>query len=83
MRSRSLLMSAAAPNRSPRSPIQSTSRTPGATDGRSETWDSPAWGRFAELRSYPFIAYFEVLARYAIGDDANAIDEFGANGDTC
>lgn len=41
----------------------------------TEVWDTPAWGRFAELRSYPFIAYYEVLARYAIGDEAGAMDE--------
>jgi hypothetical protein len=41
----------------------------------TEVWDTPAWGRFAKLRSYPFMAYYDVLARYAIGDEAGAIDE--------
>jgi hypothetical protein len=40
----------------------------------SQTWDGPNWGWQANLRVYPFISYFEVLARFEADDDANALD---------
>jgi hypothetical protein len=46
----------------------------GNTISDSQTWDNPAWGWQADLRAYPFISYFEVLARFESGDDASALD---------
>lgn len=40
----------------------------------SQTWDGPNWGWQASLRVYPFISYFEVLARFGADEDANALD---------
>jgi hypothetical protein len=39
-----------------------------------DSWDGPDWGYQADLRVYPFMTYFEVLARFATGDDARALD---------
>jgi Bacterial alpha-L-rhamnosidase C-terminal domain/Bacterial alpha-L-rhamnosidase 6 hairpin glycosidase domain len=46
----------------------------GATIADNETWDGYPWGFQAGQRSYPFMSYFEVLARYAVGFDASALD---------
>jgi alpha-L-rhamnosidase-like protein len=47
----------------------------GDTIADNDTWDDRArWGEEASLRSYPFISYFDVLARYAAGRDASALD---------
>jgi hypothetical protein len=43
----------------------------------SQAWDGPNWGWQANLRVYPFISYFEVLARFESGEDANALDLIG------
>lgn len=40
----------------------------------SSTWDGPSWGWQGNLRVYPFISYFDVLARFESGDDAAALD---------
>ena len=40
----------------------------------SQSWDGPNWGWQANLRVYPFISYFEVLARFEAGEDTNAVD---------
>jgi hypothetical protein len=40
----------------------------------SRTWDDPAWGYGANDRVYPFMSYFELLARFKGGDTANAIN---------
>ena len=37
-------------------------------------WNSPTWPNDATSRIYPFIGYFDVLARYAAGADASALD---------
>ncbi len=46
----------------------------GATIADNESWDGYPWGFQAGQRVYPFISYFEVLARYAVGFDASALD---------
>ena len=38
------------------------------------TWDSPTWGMDAQERVYPFISYFELLARFGLGLDSSAVD---------
>jgi Bacterial alpha-L-rhamnosidase C-terminal domain/Bacterial alpha-L-rhamnosidase 6 hairpin glycosidase domain len=40
----------------------------------SNRWDRPAWGRNASQRVYPFITYFEVMARYSVGLDDSALE---------
>jgi len=40
----------------------------------NNTWDSPAWGSDAKERVYPFISYFELLARFGLGLDNSAVD---------
>ncbi len=37
-------------------------------------WDSPTWGTGAKQRVYPFISYFELLARFGLGLDTTAVD---------
>jgi hypothetical protein len=48
----------------------------GNTIADNDAWDRPeaAWGDHAQERVYPFVSYFEVLARFAAGDDAGAYD---------
>src|SRR5262249_30809970 len=46
----------------------------GATIADNDTWDGYPWGFQASQRSYPFMAYFEVLARYAVGFDVSALE---------
>jgi hypothetical protein len=46
----------------------------GATIADNETWDGYPWGFQASQRAYPFMSYFEVLARYAVGFDASALE---------
>jgi hypothetical protein len=38
----------------------------------NQTWDGPVWGRQANLRVYPFMSYFELLARFKLGLDDSA-----------
>jgi hypothetical protein len=46
----------------------------GAGIADNDVWDFlPDWGDNASQRVYPFISYFEVLARYAAGLDASAL----------
>ncbi len=40
----------------------------------SSAWDGPRWGAGGRGRIYPFISYFDVLARYAAGADDSALD---------
>lgn len=40
----------------------------------SGVWDTPAWGTGGSLRVYPFIGYFDALARFRLGLDASAFD---------
>jgi Bacterial alpha-L-rhamnosidase 6 hairpin glycosidase domain/Bacterial alpha-L-rhamnosidase C-terminal domain len=40
----------------------------------NDTWDSPSWGTDAKERVYPFISYFELLARFGLGLDTSAVD---------
>jgi hypothetical protein len=40
----------------------------------NNTWDSPTWGSDAKERVYPFISYFELLARFGLGLDDSAVD---------
>jgi hypothetical protein len=49
-------------------------RSYGNTISDSQTWDDPAWGFQANERVYPFMSYFELLARFKSGDAANAIN---------
>ncbi len=46
----------------------------GNTVSDSQTWDDPAWGYQASERVYPFMSYFELLARFKSGDTANALN---------
>ena len=39
-----------------------------------DAWDHPGWGGLSNLRVYPFIGYFEALARYAAGLDESALE---------
>jgi hypothetical protein len=49
-------------------------RSYGNTISDSQTWDDPAWGYQASERVYPFMSYFELLARFKSGDAANAVN---------
>jgi hypothetical protein len=40
----------------------------------SNLWDTPGWGDETGERVYPFMTYFEVLARFAAGLDASALE---------
>jgi hypothetical protein len=40
----------------------------------TESWDGPAWGWQASDRVYPFMSYFEVVARFQLGLDSSAFD---------
>jgi hypothetical protein len=46
----------------------------GNTISDSAAWDSPAVGADVMNRAYPFISYFEVLARYAAREDDSALE---------
>ena len=39
----------------------------------TQAWDGPDWGWQAQLRVYPFISYFEVIARFETGLDSSAL----------
>jgi hypothetical protein len=45
----------------------------GATIADNDAWDGPPWGDQASQRVYPFMSYYEVLARFAVGFDASAL----------
>jgi hypothetical protein len=49
-------------------------RSYGNTVTDSDHWDSAIVGRGVWNRVYPFISYFEVLARYAAGEDDSALE---------
>jgi hypothetical protein len=49
-------------------------RSYGNTVTDTNVWDTPRWGHDAAERVYPFISYFEVLARFSAGLDASATD---------
>jgi hypothetical protein len=40
----------------------------------NDTWDSEVWGIQASRRVYPFMSYFEVLARFTLRRDDSAVD---------
>jgi hypothetical protein len=46
----------------------------GNTIADSNVWDDPAWGHEASERVYPFIGYFELIARFEQGRDAEAVN---------
>jgi hypothetical protein len=46
----------------------------GAAIADNNVWDGFPWGDNASMRVYPFISYFEVLARFQSGLDASALD---------
>jgi len=58
------------------------SRPYGNSIAENDTWNAPDWGFQAGERVYPFISYYEALARYAAGLDASALElirrEWGA-----
>jgi Bacterial alpha-L-rhamnosidase 6 hairpin glycosidase domain/Bacterial alpha-L-rhamnosidase C-terminal domain len=39
-----------------------------------DDWSYPGWGGLSNLRVYPFIGYFELLARYTAGQDDSALE---------
>jgi hypothetical protein len=41
----------------------------------NDTWATPAWGMSPSQRVYPFISYFDVLARFQTGEDTSALEE--------
>ncbi len=41
----------------------------------NDTWATPAWGMSPSQRVYPFISYFDVLARFQTGEDRSALEE--------
>ena len=49
-------------------------RNYGNTVTDSDAWDGPAVGDHVKDRVYPFISYFEVLARFATGEDYSALE---------
>jgi Bacterial alpha-L-rhamnosidase 6 hairpin glycosidase domain/Bacterial alpha-L-rhamnosidase C-terminal domain len=40
----------------------------------TQSWDNSAWGWQANDRVYPFISYFELVARFELGLDSSAFD---------
>ena len=40
----------------------------------ADVWDGGAWGTQASRRVYPFMSYFEVVARFQTGLDSSALD---------
>jgi Bacterial alpha-L-rhamnosidase C-terminal domain/Bacterial alpha-L-rhamnosidase 6 hairpin glycosidase domain len=46
----------------------------GATIADNDTWDGYPWGFQASQRVYPFMSYYEVLARFAVGFGASAVE---------
>jgi hypothetical protein len=46
----------------------------GNTIADTDNWDDPDWGFGAKDRVYPFISYFELQARFALGLDDSAFD---------
>ena len=55
---------------------RTNARAWGNTIADTGAWDRPdaSWGDQAQERVYPFVSYFEVLARFAAGDDGGAFD---------
>jgi hypothetical protein len=45
----------------------------GAVIADNDVWDGFPWGYQADLRVYPFISYFDVVARYRTGLDPSAL----------
>ncbi len=45
----------------------------GATIADNDVWDGYPWGDQADLRVYPFISYFDVVARFLSGLDHSAL----------
>jgi hypothetical protein len=61
---------------------RTTQTDEGNTIADTDGWRGPNWGHGDNRRIYPFIAYFDVLARYTAGADDSALDlirrEWGA-----
>ena len=56
-------------------PLERTAgRSTGTRSSTRRPGTAPNWGWQANLRVYPFISYFEVLARFEASEDANALD---------
>jgi hypothetical protein len=51
-----------------------TQRQWGDTIADNNVWDDPIWGSEAGERVYPFISYFDVLARYQAGRAASGLE---------
>jgi len=45
----------------------------GPTIADTDVWDGFPWGDQASQRVYPFMSYYEVLARYAVGFDTSGL----------
>ncbi len=45
----------------------------GAAIADNDVWDGYPWGDYADQRVYPFISYFDVVARYQTGLDHSAL----------
>jgi Bacterial alpha-L-rhamnosidase C-terminal domain len=61
-----------------RSALEYLDRTTAGSNGNAiadtDGWRGPNWGADDNERIYPFIGYFDVLARYAAGADDSALD---------
>ncbi len=72
-----ILAGLATPGQS-RSALDYLSRATGTSYGNTiadnDAWNYPRWGGLAGKRVYPFVGYFEVLARYAAGMDDSALE---------
>ena len=54
---------------------RTTSRPWGNAIADNDTWASPDWGSDPSQRVYPFMTYFDVMARFMVGADKSALDE--------
>jgi hypothetical protein len=56
--------------------LDRTTRLPwGNAVADDDAWGSAAWGADPSQRVYPFVSYFDLLARFAAGADSSAVDE--------
>lgn len=54
---------------------QKTSRPWGNAIADTDAWAAPGWGDDPSQRVYPFVTYFDVMARFLVGADSSALDE--------